>query len=838
MDAGNNDSDSENQENQNQGDQQNPQSQQNIIISQDSQNLINIPPSSNNPLVMGPNGNAKLTKIRDNVLLHQTNSIPSAGTQIRKKNFENLISDIAGINDTYSKSKVKMARTKIQKMSNAVSALVNACTEGSASDINAIKEIVESAGASGIKLEKLTNVVNAIINSRKDGQYIWFNENIFKRNLHKYVVGKPVKAKCLTNDYLNLLANCALILQSQGVNPQKELNKCYLKSVKVVSDNFVSSSKAFKGYIQDYDPHFSAICSQRYPRAEADAIISSMSENPQSYKLFNYNEVQYKYFGTTDFAVVAPVNSTANTIMTQFDRMKYFYSDKTGFTAGEKEVPFNNDLCYIDVKLTPDDFCPAYWASELPIDVKFFFDFEEDYNNLFATISQSAHNDRISLPQNLFYWDTITQGFDFLAVLAITGITLSMNTRKELAEWVDTYNTLKPYIKKWKINQLLLQRILMDFTNAISYKSEFIRYVHIYQKVQKYIEVYNILTGEKELYTEMVNFFRKLPCCQMINNQFNSNYANFAFSLDTTLYHLIAGSKADGVADELKVLYNNISTLLPGNNSSDVAGMEKALFPFIIAPAGIMGQGVKIDALALQTRDLLATRAQMQDKKKKKKKDKSINFATSLNDITDYITDYWKAYIKERGVELQDGFNLKRDVISPFFMLMDAEDDAAQAIAEIAHDYQEMKKKAKKKLAQEDGGEYEFQLVNKNRDAILQSFLDYYINLYDKRNEVPVGIRAYNPILDLSSNQNLPIVPIVQKQPQSANLNLSSSGSQQDDSSSNQQQPRQIGIFGPLGVRTRTQTRAEDFDKLVKAVGEMYSKKKRRRAKNESSNEN
>lgn len=714
-------------------------------INENPENLgiVNVVPE--NSLAMGPLFGKRL----DDEPRKVENPLSSLGNKVKRINIDDVLFDYRNSKESLKKdqkqfiSKKFTSEKQLRKFSRDIERLLNEVMDQNATSLESIKKILSTEGVKD--LDRKTNIINAIVNSRKEGYNLAFNDNIFKRNLHTYIVGKPVKTKCLTNDSLNLLATCSLILEARKQNFTNQLSRCTLKSVKIVSDNFWLNQPAFKGYIQDYDPKFSAVCSQHFAKSTAMSTIYSDASNPELFKQFVSNNVTYKYFGTVDFAVVAPFEMSSKDISAKFEEMKYFYSDKSGFAVGEKKVLYN-DLMYIDIKLTPDSFCPSFWATDEPINVNFLFDFEYDYNDLFEKISEKAKRGFTDLPENLCYWDTITQAFDFLAILALTCVNLPTETRKEWAKWVDTFIYLKTYIKKWRDNQMLLQRAITDFLEAITNKSEIIRFVHIFERVHKYNLVYGILIDDASAYKQMYDFLQSLPFCKMIKNQLNPKLRNLSTQMAVTLHRLITGSKPDGVAEEIKGLYTSIVALLPNANASDPIGFEYALFPIITPPAGIMGQGLKFGTLNMQIKQLTDSVVKRRNKMRDKKKETGITFFTASAAIQDYLKDYWDAYTAEKGAKFGATFNYSNDVQMPIFHQISTDEAVGQEFAEIATDYKNKKDKKRYELMKKPGEFYQFKLNKGNRNNVLQTVFDYYIDKY--------SLKSSNPVVDNSKEPN------------------------------------------------------------------------------------
>ena len=500
-------------------------------------------------------------------------------------------------------------------------------------------------------------IVDTIVNCRQEGERILFNNSLFKRPLHKYITGKKFNTKCLSNDYLNLLVNCDQLLIAQKLTA-KEFEGCYLKSVKIVSDNTDFSATTYKGYIQDYSPKFSAICSQTLSKDSALALINKQDEIDQ--KKFKYDGIEFKYFGNTDLCVASLSTMDKKEMLSTFNNMKFFYSDKSGFASGEKVVSYN-DLVFLDISLTPEDFCPSYWSSTDQIQVRLLYDFERDYNYLFNTlIKDTGKNKDIKLPDNLAYWDTLTQCFDFFAVLAITGVSLSTDIRKKLSEWVDRYNKLKPYIKKWKTNQMLFQRICIDYITFFLNNSDIIRFQKLNERVDKYRNILDTLLDEDAMFDAMKTFFSELPFLGLINNQLKLDLKAFSGKLYTVIKDFVTGNEMASTTTNIKAIANEIYSFQPTDN------FENASLPILLASGPFANNNIKIDSISLKVDENKKAIVKKNIKKELKSKEQRESYAKQGQNLKTYLGDYWDWYVDPKKLTFDENFDWKRDIFDLF----------------------------------------------------------------------------------------------------------------------------------------------------------------------------
>jgi len=582
------------------------------------------------------------------------------------------------------------------------------------------------SGFAGDYAGEHSKLLDTLIACRQDGERIILNNALFKRALHKYITGKKVKTKCLSNDYLNLLVNCNEILNSEGID-SSELDGSYLKAVKIVSDNTKLEAQTFKGYIQDYNPRFSAICSQALTKDEAANLLQNKNIEQ---KKFKYDGLEFKYFGNTNLCVASLSSMSSEEQLQIFNNMKFFYTDKGGFSLGEKMVAYN-DIVFLDIALKPEDFCPTYWSSEEPISVRFLFDFELDYNALFERIvTDTSKSNKLIIPPNLCYWDTISQCFDFLAVLCITGDKLSPEIRKQLASWVDRFNALKPYIKKWKINQMLLQRICCDYISFFVNNSEIIRFQRLQERVTKFKDVYTTLCSETALFDSMKAFLSELEFAGMINNQLKIDWKVFTEKMIKVIGEFVDGDEIANTANNLKAIANTIFSYQPTDN------FKEACFPILLPLGPFSGNDLQLDSIEMSVSENAKEKTKQKIKEELKSKQESQDFKTINKNIKTWITDYWKFYVDPKQTKFAPGFSIQRDVINPFFteFITNQKHGSSTIYADKARDYL---RSWNKRLKQKKTSGLPKLYLNKNaKDVEVEIFFDDVVSKWRESNPI------------------------------------------------------------------------------------------------------
>ena len=532
-----------------------------------------------------------------------------------------------------------------------------------------------------------TRIIQTILQCRTSAKRVIFNSNMFKRPLIEYIFCSKVKTKCLTNDYLYLLSTCNQIIDSLDYG-DNALDGCQISSVKVISDNFSLNEDTRKGLIQDFDPTFSAICTKNISAEDIKSVI----DNNTGKGTFKYDNIDFEYYGDDNLSIVklADVDSTA--AAEKFSKMIYLKTEGNKFTEGEKTLPFNDEVHYIDVTLTPDDFCPCFWTTATSaITVDYLFEFQRDYNVLFNQIIDSYNKSKntLTFPANMCYWNTLNQAMDFAAVIAIAGVALPDQVRTNIADNCDNYYELKPYIRKWKENQLLLERILKEFCTYFLNKSELLRFFRLIEKCNKYMGVYNLLVKQDKLYQLMKNLFETIPFAQMIRQQLNNPCYELVRKIKQDCEELTQGVRNVSLSANIRNHIKDIHDLLPNEETTKT---NSFLFPFIIADGGINGSAVNV------SRDYIgfgvASYQENISKKKEKKKRLEQSFGMNYNEQIQLERDYITAYLKDRfkGVKWKKGTKLAK-FIDEAVAEKSRSQDAIEDVFEGALKYKELKNK-------------------------------------------------------------------------------------------------------------------------------------------------
>ena len=506
--------------------------------------------------------------------------------------------------------------------------------------VKAVQAFLASKHVNEIK----SSIVKTILNCKQIGEKISLNNNFFAKKLNAYLYGDNIGIRCLTTDSLSL----AMIYNS--IVKQNNLNKALFEmaqfiTVKVISDNFKVSADTKTGMIQDYDSNFSAIC----PSELNEDIVRDVIQRKENMGRFVYLGLDFMYFGDRNLCIICEDGLADEQIFAKFQNQKYLKVENNRITEGEKSVPFNDKIHFIDKLIVPEDFCPSYWITTDELVLKMFFSFEIDYDSLFGILEVSAENNqgKPNFISNMLYWDSLQSCFEFLTVYALTSEKATNESAQEIAGWCDFYYEHRTTINKIRDCQLLLHRCVSDFLNGFVNNSEYMRFINLNTKIEKYISEFDKVSKLRD-YQDVINFFNSLSFCQMINNQFKPGCMGLANSIRSTLRNYLSGSNPTGIAGEIRATANQIKEFLPKKD------MNECAFPFIVAGGSVFGNSQhyesKEDPLKMQVEKVVQRRI-----KKREKEKKEISSAIDITkkteiDLESFLMRYLAKYMKEHKI--------------------------------------------------------------------------------------------------------------------------------------------------------------------------------------------
>ena len=517
-----------------------------------------------------------------------------------------------------------------------------------------------------------------ILTCKQENSKILFNTKLLTKKLHLYTVGDGLKTRILTNDALFLAMTCNdLVNNDDSVKAYKDIYS--IGSVKIISENFKFNDTEISGFIQDYDPDFSALAIQGLPVDRINEVINAKLNE----KYFVYNGIDYRAFGDDSVFIITTANTNVKEIYDKYKDQQYLNNEDGKVQLGVKTISKTDKICFIDKLLTPESFCPAFLMSPEAITMRFLFELELDYNELYTKI-EDASAEKLTVPENLCYWDTISQCFDFLCILGLTSQLIGESVKTYIGEMYKKYLGYRAAINKWKNNQLIFQRIAMDFLHGFINNSDYIRFVNLLIKTEKYIKERDKL---KSSYNDALMFLTGLPFTQMIKNQMSDNVLGIADGIKEVLGYYVQGKKVSNLEQQIRSVAQKIYDLLPQKDMKDAA------FPFIMAPGGLLGLNPDIMNGTFGTLPNVQKNIRKIKNQLKKENEEIKEIADYMNNKDQYIDDFLIDYINKREKFLSNKTkkhknNIRKDILDE----MKSNPDLSNYILQLALEYERKKK--------------------------------------------------------------------------------------------------------------------------------------------------
>lgn len=543
-----------------------------------------------------------------------------------------------------TKRETKDAKPKSEAEQNELTRVANELRKNDNLTLDDIKNAIKNNS----KLKQTdAKIIDTILKCKMKEDKILLKDDTFAKQLSFYLVGRDIKTKYLTNDflYLNMIASKFVIPNNEsGVLLNQLLRGSVLQSVTIVSENFDVNKETVKGLIQDYDGNFSLICSQEIKGS--DLIDDIILKKPNSGS-FYLDSVSYNYYGNEDACIIQAPGMNEDEVKNRIENMKFVHNENSIFSSGEKKVTADGRMKFISKKLYPESFCPSFWAAPNPIRCDFLFEFSIDYNVLFDYLEFRKGDENI-IPQNICYWDNIKYFFDFLGVFYLTARELPENQRMNIGNQINAFKSIRDFCTAWKSQALNVQRVFQDFLNAFLNNSSFSRFTFLYEKVSTVHKSITELMNKSE-YSNFCKVLSKYTTLCYINNQLNKmkEVVGVLSGVRSCLKKYIEGSNADTLWQEITSVANKILLYLPNNTQE-----RDALFPFICAEGGFNDgiSGNKDNSSLLSVKRNI--RRVLNDKERNKKIVTAISSTTSQ--LTKDLKNYFQTHIRDNSPDLSD----------------------------------------------------------------------------------------------------------------------------------------------------------------------------------------
>lgn len=548
------------------------------------------------------------------------------------------------------------------------------------SDLNSIKTYFASQNMSAS--DNLARLYQLIVTSKILNGNIALSDTLTNKPLYFYYVVEGVEFRVFTNDalYIETFAyrQSALI---NGDTTSKALTKdlidycTEINQIHVVSLPFEVTGYINKGYYQDYSSDFAAIGMSTLKTEQEKQNILSLNVNKFTFK---YKGIKYIASGNNNACVITK-ESEAGNVKTKYDAMKTF-SVTTKPVLQEKTFEVFNKIRYIDVKLKPESFCPAFMILPENVNCTLLMKFAYDYNMLFQVLDKlyvRFNKAELMAPKNMMYWDTINECVDFLGIYGLTSKELTQEHKNLVMKFYNTYQDLKPVLMLWKQNQLDLQRILIDFYNSFTTKINFDKLNNVFIRLLEYIKNYEFLI-EDESYNAVLNFLKSVNnfADYMYTQITNEKVITLVRKLESVLRRLCSMKDSDyeNLLEPLREVGLSIYYLSAANTSESRA---LPCFPILLAPGAFLGDVYDnnkkyIDLLSLWLKDA-KERADKKEISAEQIITNNLNFFNNLDSVLEKtVQNSVGSYLMRTKTNLDQ--NQQKDLVTLLLESFDTDD--------------------------------------------------------------------------------------------------------------------------------------------------------------------
>lgn len=562
-----------------------------------------------------------------------------------------------------TKRDTKEAKPKTEAEQNELTRVANELRKRDNLSLEDIKDALKN----NTKLKATdAKIIDTILKCKMKEDKILLKDDTFAKQLSFYIVGRDIKTKYLTNDYLylNMIASRFVFPdQDSNVSLPLLLNGAVLQNVTIVSQNFNVTTDTTKGLIQDYDGTFSLICSKE--TQSSDLIEQIITQKPSA-GTFDLNGSVYEYYGNEEACIIQVPGLGVDEVREKVKNMKFVHNENSVFVNGEKKVTADGKMKFISKKVFPESFCPSFWASPEPILCDFLFEFSLDYNVLFEYL-EKYKGDELIIPPNICYWDNIKYFFDFLGVFYLTARDLPFDKATNIGNHVTAFKSVRDFCTAWKSQALNVQRVFQDFINSFLNNSSFSRFTFLYEKA---LTVHKSITElmKKQEFNNFCNVLKKFKTFFYINNQLEriKDVVVVLSGIISCLKKYCEGSNnPDALWREIASVANKILLYLP-----NITEERDALFPFICSEGGF-NDNVSSNK---ENATLLAVKRNMRRKIKEKEQNamlvKSVSEASST--VTKEMKKYLQGHIRGRTENISSAVeNALVEALYEYFMWSD-----------------------------------------------------------------------------------------------------------------------------------------------------------------------
>lgn len=528
-----------------------------------------------------------------------------------------------------------------KKETPTIEKIVSLVNKSDNKDLNTIKDIVSNY-YKGRESGRLANIVKTVIEAKIVGEKIILRDGLFTKQLKLYMTFPDIEVNCLTNDQLFIRMLSKKVMDALDKTEEEKMlfsTGSDLDTMQIASENFISEEVATSGLIQDYDGFFSGLHQNFLSEEKMTDIVKQKPEKGS----FNFYGDEYQFFGNKDLYVVCQSKMEDDVIIDKLEAMKFFKTERNKFKDGERIITADKRVKFLYQEIPPESFCPAYWFVSSPVKCNVLFTFSLDYNYLFEYLYDEME-DKLRWPDNLFYWDTMNQCFDFLGVFALTNARLKEDKQKQITVWVDTFNSYNGILISIRNVFTKIERVFRDFFNSFLNTSSYSRFINMVSKIEKVIKELEALK-KKQDYTSAVVFVKSLPFCQLIVNQLKTDLSSTLKKLFNVVKSYIKGTNATNIVNEVRMIGKEILSFLPGQGRD----LSVSLFPFIVADGALFGGIIEYnnpesDPIFSGVERQIKTRKKAEEKMKKK----IVDNLKIIKERRETLTNYFMKYLKSR----------------------------------------------------------------------------------------------------------------------------------------------------------------------------------------------
>ena len=576
-----------------------------------------------------------------------------------------MLRDIQAIDEKYLIPQPKKGKKRItlrlglkrpRKPENEITKYVKEMNKRNLRSLNEVKNYLSSVYSSVTK--GMENLYHTIIASRVENGKIHLSDNLSNRPLSRYDLFVSQDAQTITND-----VNVLHVISCNYYDKFKDgkdlitfwLSSAGLDSIHIASPGYLFENSIKKGYYQDFETNFAAVGLEELDEKDRNELLVPYEKMNDKINEYTIGGNTFYYFGDCKACVVCSKEIyDAQRIKECYEKMKILHTGKK-IELNVKTFKLNNKVKFLDLKLTPESFCPAFIILPMKIKVNLLIKSDYNYNDLFNTIEQMFMQDnRLILPDNLFYWSQVSECMDFLAVLGLTSTVLSNDAKQQLTNLYDDYLRCKFTVNVMARNQMELQKILVRFYNSFQTQINYEILDDLSKKLENYITLKTRISAPEFWTGDFRTFLKKLGdlnIAQMVLNQESDAVESCIASVRNCIDLLInktavARTYIEKIRDTCKVIYVLFNT---GENPGKVA------FNQTLAPGaffGNLGQKIEEDMLEVNIRAM-----KQKVNIANEKKSEEIN---RIQEILDNRDDYLKKliensaneYLKERKLKL------------------------------------------------------------------------------------------------------------------------------------------------------------------------------------------